>query len=120
MINEFFSYWATEIWKLSVTAASIACSGGGFVTNLCLTLCAPGQWPLAWVGRGRAVGLRVRHGHPRVPKSSGHQDAMTLFLAAGLVGEVFSHVIVLVRDEAWRTFEKTLMLGKTERERRRG
>ena len=64
---------------------------------------ALGKWLLAWLGRGRAVGLRVRHGHPRVPESSAHQDAMTLLLAAGLVGEVFSHVIVLVRDEAWRS-----------------
>ena len=41
MINEFFSYWAAEIWKLSVTAASIACSGGGLVAKLCPTLCNP-------------------------------------------------------------------------------
>lgn len=49
------------------------------------------------------MGLRVHRGHPRVPQSSVCQDAMTLLLAAGLVGEVFSHVIVLVRDEAWRS-----------------
>ena len=60
-----------------------------------------GKWPLAWLGRGKAVGLCARHWHPRIPKSSVHQDAMTLLLAPGLVGKVFSHVIVIVQDIAW-------------------
>lgn len=49
--------------------------------------------------KGRAAGLCACHWHLQVicPIS----DSMTWLLASGLVGKVFSHVLVIVQDKAW-------------------